>query len=110
MGLRLNEALSLQVGDIDAARGFAHIHRGKGAKDRLLPLPPSTLKLLRSYWCTHRHPSLLFPGNRRGHSLAKHEISTAKNPMSETTVQEAISKITGTMNLGKKVTHRKRNH
>ena len=32
MGLRLNEALHLQVGDIDAARGLVHIHRGKGAR------------------------------------------------------------------------------
>ena len=29
MGLRLNEALHLQVGDVDAARGLVHIHRGK---------------------------------------------------------------------------------
>lgn len=33
MGLRLNEGLHLQVGDIDAARGLTHVHRGKGAKD-----------------------------------------------------------------------------
>lgn len=39
MGLRLNEALHLQVGDIDAARGLVHIHRGKGAKDRYITLP-----------------------------------------------------------------------
>ncbi len=104
MGLRLNEALSLQVGDIDAARGFVHIHRGKGAKDRYLPLPLSTLKLLRGYWTTHRHPSLLFPGDGRGHTLAKGGISTAENPMSEKTVQEAISQITGAMKLGKRVT------
>ncbi|TWU58881.1 Tyrosine recombinase XerD [Rubripirellula tenax] len=104
MGLRLNEALSLQVGDIDAARGFVHIHRGKGAKDRYLPLPLSTLKLLRSYWSTHQHPSLLFPGDGRNHTLAKHGISAAENPMSEKTVQEGISQITGAMKLGKRVT------
>ena len=46
MGLRLNEGLHLQVGDIDAARGLVHIHRGKGAKDRYLPIPLSTLKML----------------------------------------------------------------
>lgn len=104
MGLRLNEGLNLQVGDIDAARGFVHIHRGKGAKDRYLPLPPSTLHLLRAYWSTHRHPSLLFPGDGRNHTLGKGRISTAENPMSEKTVQEAISKITEVMKLGKKVT------
>lgn len=34
MGLRLAEALSLQVGDIDGQRKKVHIRRGKGHKDR----------------------------------------------------------------------------
>ena len=38
-GLRLHEALSLEVGDIDGARRMVHVHRGKGAKDRYVPLP-----------------------------------------------------------------------
>ena len=45
LGLRLEEALNLQVGDIDAERLMVHIHRGKGAKDRYLPLPSATLLL-----------------------------------------------------------------
>jgi site-specific recombinase XerD len=32
-----------------------HVHRGKGAKDRYVPLPQSTLHLLRRYWVTLRH-------------------------------------------------------
>jgi len=39
MGLRLEEALSLHVGDIDAGRKRVHIRRGKGHKDRMVPLP-----------------------------------------------------------------------
>ncbi len=61
MGLRLEEALSLQVGDIDAERKLAHIRRGKGHKDRLVPLPDLTLKALRALWIKHHHPYLLFP-------------------------------------------------
>jgi integrase/recombinase XerD len=38
MGLRLSEALALQVGDIDAQRKQVHIRRGKGHKDRFVPL------------------------------------------------------------------------
>lgn len=61
MGLRLNEALSLQVSDIDAQRGLVHLRRGKGVKDRMVPLPDLTLKALRTFWTKHRHPDLLFP-------------------------------------------------
>jgi len=39
LGLRLDEALTLQVGDIDAQHKLVHTRRGKGHKDRLLPLP-----------------------------------------------------------------------
>ena len=62
MGLRLEEALSLQVGDIDAGRKrVVHIRRGKGHKDRLVPLPDLTLQGLRELWRRHRHPRLIFP-------------------------------------------------
>ena len=103
MGLRLNEGLHLQVGDIDAARGLVHVHRGKGAKDRYLPLPLTTLKLLRAYWATHRHPKFLFPADGRNHTLAKDGTSQAQNPMSETAVQGAMKLITARMTFGKPV-------
>ncbi len=61
LGLRLEEGLNLQVGDVDSQRMMVHVHRGKGAKDRYLPLPKSTLAILRDYWSTHRNPTLLFP-------------------------------------------------
>ena len=64
-GLRLDEARHLEVSDIDSQRMMIHVHRGKGAKDRYVPLPQSTLHLLRQYWLTHRHPRLVFPA--RGH-------------------------------------------
>lgn len=38
LGLRLEEALNLHVGDIDSKRMMVHIHRGKSAKDRYIPL------------------------------------------------------------------------
>jgi integrase/recombinase XerD len=65
LGLRLGEALRLQVGDIDAARGRVHIRDAKGNRDRLVPLPQATHQLLRRFWQVHRNPVLLFP-NRHG--------------------------------------------
>lgn len=103
MGLRLNEALHLQVGDVDAERGLVHVHRGKGAKDRYVPLPTSTLLMLRSYWSTHRHPQFLFPADGRNHRLAANVLSQATTPMSETAVQGAMKKITRELRFDKKV-------
>lgn len=61
MGLRLGESLSLQLGDIDAKRKQIHIRRGKGHKDRFVPLPDLTYRALRALWCKHRNPCWLFP-------------------------------------------------
>ncbi len=61
MGLRLGETLALQVGDIDAQRKQIHIRRGKGHKDRFVPMPDLTYQALRALWCKHRNPCWLFP-------------------------------------------------
>jgi integrase/recombinase XerD len=49
-GLRLKELLGLRVGDIDSARLVLHIRHGKGNKDRLVPLSPRLLEVLRDLW------------------------------------------------------------
>ena len=61
MGLRLSETLALEVGDIDAETRRVHIRRGKGHKDRFVPLPDLTYLALQTLWVKHRHPQLLFP-------------------------------------------------
>jgi integrase len=85
-GLRLTEALNLEVSDIDSSRMMLHVHRGKGAKDRFVPLPKTTLAILRAHWKRHRHPRLLFPAlGRDGRSAAK-----ADAPMAISSVQGAF--------------------
>jgi len=66
MGLRLSEGLALEVGDIDPVRLRVHIRDAKGNKDRLVPLPKNTLKVLRQFWAIHKHPKFLFPSRKRG--------------------------------------------
>lgn len=77
-GLRLQEGLHLEVADIDSQRMLLHVHRGKGAKDRLVPLPERLLPMLRSFWATHRNKRLLFPAmGRNGKSSPNAEQSMA---------------------------------
>lgn len=99
LGLRLNEGLHLQVGDIDSTRMLVHIHRGKGAKDRYVPLPPSTLGVLRDYWATHRNPLWLFPAIGRDRLQAP----TATEPMGKASVQGAMRRVVQELGLRKNV-------
>lgn len=85
-GLRLDEALNLEVSDIDSSRMMIHVHRGKGAKDRYVPLPESTLVLLRKYWASHRNSRLIFPA--LGHGGKGGPL--AQTPMAKTSVQGAM--------------------
>jgi len=90
LGLRLHEALFLQVSDIDGQRLQVHVHRGKGAKDRYVPLPEETLIRLRAYWKTHRNKTWLFPATGRDHQHS----AAATSPMSRSSVQGAFRKAT----------------
>jgi site-specific recombinase XerD len=85
-GLRLTEALNLEVSDIDSSRMMLHVHRGKGAKDRFVPLPKTALSILRTHWKTHRNARLLFPAFGRDSRSA----STADTPMAISSVQGAF--------------------
>jgi len=66
LGLRLGEGLRLEVGDIDTQRQRVHIRDAKGNKDRFVPLPKTTLDVLRRFWSIHRNPVLLFPNRKAG--------------------------------------------
>jgi len=85
-GLRLQEGLFLEVSDIDGKRNMIHVHRGKGARHRYVPLPRATYNLLRKYWLTHQNKQLIFPAVGRGHNKGP----VSKIPMSIDGVQGAF--------------------
>lgn len=62
-GLRLSEGIGLQVKDIDSQRNVIHIRKGKGRKDRYVPLGENLLEQLREYWRAEKPTSFLFPGS-----------------------------------------------
>jgi integrase/recombinase XerD len=41
------------------------VRKGKGKKDREIPLPIHTLNLLRKYWSEHKNPVWIFPAPGR---------------------------------------------
>jgi integrase/recombinase XerD len=88
LGLRLHEALALQVADIDSQRLQVHVHRGKGAKDRYVPLPQKPRTQLRASWTTHRNTTGLFPATGRDQK----QMAPATEPMSRNSVQGAFRK------------------
>ncbi len=98
MGLRLGETLALEVGDIDSQRKQVHIRRGKGHKDRLVPLPDLTYRALRALWCKHRNPRLLFP-NPVG---LPERIAAATTPMDRGGAQAAMKAVVATCGIKKK--------
>ena len=81
LGLRLGEALSLEVGHIDGARLKVWIRDGKGAVDRGIALPRPLLARLRRDWKEERpkvdSPRLFVP-------------DTGSGPIHETTLHKTF--------------------
>lgn len=63
-----------------------HVHRGKGAKDRFVPLPRATLTILRTHWRNPRNSRRVFPASGRDSRSA----ATATTPMAKSTLQGAF--------------------
>ena len=65
-GLRRNEAIKIQLKDIDSKRMLIKIRGAKGKKDRYVQLSPSMLKLLREYYKEYKPNQWLFEGQKAG--------------------------------------------
>ena len=88
-GLRLRELLGLRVTDIDGQRMVLHVRHAKGKKDRLVPLSPRLLAVLRSYWRASRPRTWLFPGNKPGTALTD---GTVQRIAKRTAVRAGLAK------------------
>jgi integrase/recombinase XerD len=84
-GLRVSEAVSLEVAQIDSAQMQLYVSNSKGRTDRCVPLPQATLALLRQWWLTHHHPVYLFPQRKRGNHRR-----TTQQTISRTSVHRAF--------------------
>jgi len=80
-GLRISEALNLQIKGIDSKNMQLFIRKSKNLKDRYTLLSPYCLNTLRQYWKLYRPKgSFLFPG------------ASPKKPMTRQGIQNAFHK------------------
>lgn len=77
-----------------------HVRDAKGNRDRLVPLAPATLDVLRRFWGVHRNPTLLFPGRAGGVAGA----ARAERALDRAGVQRALREVVRSMGLKKTFT------
>jgi len=65
-GLRIGEAINLEINDIDSKRMLIHIKQAKGKKDRYTLLSPVFVKILREYYIAYKPEKYLFEGQKGG--------------------------------------------
>lgn len=65
-GLRCGELLALKPVHIDSKRNIVLLKNSKGKKDRIVPLSPKILVLLRAYYKNYKPTSFLFEGRIKG--------------------------------------------
>lgn len=91
-GLRITEALALELRDVDSARMVLTVRHGKGDQDRQVSLSSVLLEGLRVYWRAYRPSSLLFPGQRADQPLGP---STIQRAMKAARLKAGIAKPAG---------------
>jgi len=91
-GLRRSELLNLKPTDIDANRMLIIIRQAKGKKDRIVPLSPKILDMLRQYYKSYKPEQWLFEGQYPG------------TPYSERSLQKVLDQAAEKAGINKPVT------
>jgi integrase/recombinase XerD len=65
-GLRCGELLTLKPVHIDSKRNIVMLKNAKGKKDRITPLSPKILEMLRDYYKEYKPTHYLFEGQKTG--------------------------------------------
>ena len=86
-GLRISEGTNLQVNNIDSGRMQLRV-RGKGNKERCIPLAAATLEMLRGFWKQHRSEPWLFPAAMQPHGHS--DNAPKEGPVAVPTIQAAF--------------------
>lgn len=91
-GLRSGELLRIQISDIDSGRSTIHIQQSKGKKDRIVPLSPKILQMLREYYKVYQPQNYLFEGQTKGSMYDARSLQTVlKNAISKAQIKKPVT-------------------
>jgi len=88
-GLRRSELLNLKPLDVDSKRGIIIIRQSKGRKDRIAPLSPKILEMLREYYISYKPKTWLFEGQIKN---TKYDERSLSNVLKQALTKANISK------------------
>jgi integrase/recombinase XerD len=75
-GLRCGELLALKPVHIDSKRNIVLLKNSKGKKDRMVPLSPKILEMLRAYYSIFKPTNYLFEGVISGEPYSKKSLQS----------------------------------
>ena len=91
-GLRCGELLALKPVHIDSKRNIIMVKNSKGKKDRIVPLSPKILEMLREYYLAFKPKNYLFEGQ------------TVGNPYDNRSLQQVLKQALTKVGITKPVT------
>lgn len=91
-GLRLGEAISLRLADIDRERKVIRVSQGKRKKDRYTVLSPALLEMLDRYCWAARPRDLLFPTRSTGRPITSSTVQrVCKQAQQDAGIAKAVT-------------------
>jgi integrase/recombinase XerD len=90
-GLRRSELLNLKHEHINSKRGVVTILQGKGKKDRMVPLSPKLLEMLRSYYVAYKPTRWLFEGQAGGPYDERSLSNVLKQALAKAGIKKPVS-------------------
>ncbi len=91
-GLRRSELLNLKPNDIDSKRNLVIIRQAKGKKDRIVPLSPAILSMLRDYYKAYKPKIWLFEGDKEGFKYSEKSLqSILKQALAKSKIAKPVT-------------------
>jgi integrase/recombinase XerD len=91
-GLRRSELLNLKPADIDSNRNIVLLKNAKGKKDRIAPLSPKILEMLREYYVLCKPKIWLFEGQNIGEQYSEYSLqSVLKQALQKTGIAKPVT-------------------